>query len=149
MFRYHGPGCYRLLNDYKETIYVGVAKDIDTRFNQHFRWKNSHLKNTNAIKETAKFEIIKTESNGVALDLEQYLINKYKPKYNKRDKSHNINSKVTSNTERYENLEMWQTYYKIREFDEEKIKLTKKQSIMVILAMYLFFISIIILFLKS
>lgn len=60
-------------------------------------------------------EVTKTDSYGKALDLEQYLINKYKPRYNKRDKSHNINSKVVKDEEEYDKLEHWRMYYKFKE----------------------------------
>lgn len=72
-----------------------------------------------AYTKTAKVEIIKTKSYGQALDLEQYLINEYKPKYNKRDKSHNINSKVVANEEYYRKLENWQLYYELQKLYKE------------------------------
>lgn len=148
MLKYTGPGCYRFLNDLEQVIYVGKSKNINRRFDQHFRWKTSHLNKTNAIEETARFEIIKTENNGVALDLEQYIINKYKPKYNTSDKDHNINSKVTSNPEYYESLEKWQLYYKMRDFDKDKIITTRRQNKLALIATFIFFIASILMILR-
>ena len=90
--KYKGPGCYRFINEYGKVIYAGSAKNIDRRVNSHFS-KSGHLPKE-CYQSVAIVEVTKTESYGKALDLEQYLINKYKPRYNKRDKSHNINSKV-------------------------------------------------------
>ena len=79
-------------------IYVGSAKNIDKRLKSHFSPKGSNV-DKEAYKNTALVEILKTDSYGKALDYEQYFINKYKPHYNKRDKSHNINSKVVTDEE--------------------------------------------------
>lgn len=81
-----------------------------------------------------------------ALALEQYLINKYKPRYNSKDKDHNINSKVVSNNEFYENLENWKTYYKFKEYDKNKIELNKKQDTIVMAISYIVFIVVILKF---
>lgn len=137
--KYKGPGCYRFIDTTENTIYVGSAKNIHTRLNQHFSNKGSNV-DKEAYKSTARVEIIKTKSYGQALALEQYLINEYKPRYNKRDKSHNINSKVVNNEEEYKKLENWQLYYQLQELDKEKINLTKKQDELIMAVTYLIFI---------
>lgn len=114
--RYRGPGCYRFINEYGKVIYVGSAKNIDRRVHSHFS-KSGHLPKE-CYQSVARIEVLKCESYGKALDLEQYLINKYKPHYNKRDKSHNINSRVVKDEEEYDKLEHWRMYYKFKEFKQ-------------------------------
>lgn len=143
--KYKGPGCYRFIDTTENTIYIGSSKNIHTRLNQHFSNKGSNV-DKEAYKRIALVEIIKTKSYGQALDLEQYLINEYKPRYNKKDKSHNINSKVVHNEEEYKKLENWQLYYKLKELDKEKIYLNKRQDMALILATYAIFIIAIIMF---
>ena len=116
MKKYRGCGCYRFIDELGKVIYVGSAKNIDRRIHSHFS-KSGHLPKE-CYQSVAIVEVTKTESYGKALDLEQYLINKYKPRYNKRDKSHNINSKVVKDEEEYDKLEHWRTYYKFRELKQ-------------------------------
>lgn len=143
--KYKGPGCYRFLDTLENTIYVGSAKNIHSRLNQHFSKKGSNV-GKEAYSKTARVEIIKTDDYATALALEQYLINKYKPKYNKKDKDHNINSKAVVNEDYYEKLENWQLYYELKKLDEEKIDLTKKQDKLVMVVAYVVFFLIIIRF---
>lgn len=108
-----------------EKLYIpGSAKNIDRRIHSHFS-KSGHLP-SECYKSVAMVEVTKTDSYGKALDLEQYLINKYKPRYNKRDKSHNINSKVVKDEEEYDKLEHWRMYYKFKELKpvEDKVPST-------------------------
>ena len=116
MLKYKGPGCYRFINEYGKVIYAGSAKNIDRRVHSHFS-KSGHLPKE-CYQSVAIVEVTKTESYGKALDLEQYLINKYKPHYNKRDKSHNINSIVVKDEEEYDKLERWRMYYKFKELKQ-------------------------------
>lgn len=118
--KYKGPGCYIFIDTTDNTIYIGSAKKIHTRLNQHFSNKGSNV-DKEAYKSTALVEIIKTKSYGQALDLEQYLINEYKPRYNKRDQSPNINSKVVNNEEEYKKLENRQLYYELQKLDKENV----------------------------
>ena len=141
--RYRGSGCYRFLDTLENTIYVGSAKNIDRRLRSHFHGKQGHL-GREVYNQVARVEIIKTDDYATALALEQYLINKYKPKYNKKDKAHNINSKVVANPDTYENMEKWEVYYKLRSLDKEKIDLTKKQDRALVLVAYSMFILLIL-----
>lgn len=117
--RYRGPGCYRFLDTLENVIYVGSAKNIDRRLCSHFNGKQGHL-GREVYNQVARVEICKREDYPSALALEQYLINKYKPRYNSKDKAHNINSKVVANPDVYENMEAWEVYYKLRSLDKEK-----------------------------
>ena len=123
---------------------MGSAKSIDRRLKSHFSSKGSNV-DKEAYKTTARVEILKTDSYGKALDYEQYFINEYKPHYNKRDKSHDLNSKVVKNEDEYKHLESkWKVYWKLKELDTERIKTTKKQDTLVMAISYIVFILVII-----
>lgn len=140
--RYKGPGCYRFLDTLENTIYVGSAKNIDRRLRSHFNGKQGHL-GKSVYSQVARVEVCKCADYPSALALEQFLINKYKPRYNSKDKAHNINSKVVANPDTYESMEKWELYYKLRNLDKEKIDLTKKQDRAVIAIAYVVFFLII------
>ena len=138
--KYTGPGVYRFIDTSNNVIYVGSAKNIDKRLKSHFSPKGSNV-DKEAYKNTALVEILKTDSYGKALDYEQYFINEYKPKYNKRDKSHNINSKVVTDEEAYKHLDnKWKVYWKLRTLDKDRIKANKRNDIIAIAIAYLIFI---------
>ena len=143
--KYKGPGCYRFIDTTENTIYIGSAKNIHTRLNQHFSNKGSNV-GKEAYGKTARVEICKCDDYATALAMEQYLINKYKPRYNKKDKSHNINSKVVANPEYYENLENWQLYYELQKLDKEKINLNNKQDKLMMAVTYAVFVIAILMF---
>lgn len=143
--KYKGPGCYRFIDTTENTIYIGSAKKIHTRLNQHFSNKGSNV-GKEAYGKTARVEICKCDDYATALAMEQYLINKYKPKYNKKDKDHNINSKAVANPEYYNNLEKWQLYYELQKLDKEKIHLTKRQDKLIMAVTYAVFIIAILMF---
>lgn len=145
MIKYKGPGCYRFIDTIENVIYVGSAKNIDRRLKSHFRGKQGHL-GKDTYNQVARVEICKCEDYPSALALEQYLINKYKPRYNSKDKDHNINSKVVANNEIYEKLENWHLYYKLQKLDKEKIHLTNKQDKALMLVTYAVFVIAILMF---
>ena len=127
--KYSGRGEYRFIDTSNNVIYVGSAKNIDKRLKSHFSPKGSNV-DKEAYKNTSRVEIIKTDSYGKALDYEIYFINEYKPKYNKRDKSHNINSKVVTDEEAYKHLDnKWKVYWKLRPLDIDRIKANKKDDL--------------------
>lgn len=140
---YKGYGCYRFLDTLERVVYVGSAKNIDRRLKSHFGGKQGHL-GKDVYDQVARVEICKCEDYPTALALEQYLINKYKPRYNSKDKDHNINSKVVKNNEHYEKLERWHLYYKLKKLDKEKINLTKKQDVALLVVSYVIFIAAIL-----
>ena len=145
MLKYTGSGVYRFLDTMENIIYVGSSKSVDRRLKSHFGGKQGHL-GKNVYSQVARVEVCKCTDYPTALALEQYLINKYKPRYNKKDKDHNINSKVVSNNDFYENLENWKTYYKFKEYDKDKIELNKKQDTVVMAISYIVFILVILKF---
>lgn len=142
--KYTGSGVYRFIDTSNNTIYVGSAKSIDRRLKSHFSSKGSNV-DKEAYKNTSRVEIIKTDSYGKALDYEQYFINEYKPKYNKRDKSHNINSKVVTDEEAYKHLDnKWKLYWKLRPLDKDKIEANKKDDLKAMFIVAVMFILVII-----
>lgn len=145
MIKYKGPGCYRFIDTIENVIYVGSAKNIDRRLKSHFGGKQGHL-GKDTYNQVARVEICKCKDYPSALALEQYLINKYKPRYNSKDKDHNINSKVVANNEIYEKLENWHLYYKLQKLDKEKINLTNKQDKALMLVTYAIFVIAILMF---
>ena len=145
--KYESFGCYRFLDDNARVIYIGSSKNIHRRlFSQHF--KKGHLPQI-CYDSTAKIEIIKTKDYATALALEIYLIDKYVPKFNKKDKRKDLfNATKFDNPEYYENLEKWRLYYTFREFDFNKIEMTKKQNRLALVATLLFFIGTIVYLIK-
>ena len=146
--KYEGFGCYRFLDNQARTIYIGSSKNIHRRlFSQHF--KRGHLPQE-CYNSTAKIEIIKTKDYATALALEIYLIDKYLPRYNKKDKRKDLfNSTKFDNPEYYQKLERWELYYSFREFDFDKIVMTKKQNKLALAITIVFFFSIITYLLKG
>lgn len=146
--KYESFGCYRFLDNQANTIYIGSSKNIHRRlFSQHF--KKGHLPQE-CYNNTAKIEIIKTKDYATALALEIYLIDKYVTRFNKKDKRKDLfNPTKFENPEYYEDLERWELYYSFREFDFDKIVMTKKQNKLAIAITIVFFFSIITYLLKG
>lgn len=143
--KYEGPGVYRFLDSEAKTIYIGKSKNVHRRlFSQHFKKSGvyGHLP-VQCYKDTCKIEIIECKDHAQAVAMEQYLIDKYVPKYNKADKRKDIfNSSYFEDKNRYEQLEKWKLYYTFREFDFNKIHLSKKQNRLSLVATYICFITI-------
>lgn len=100
---------------------------------------------TKCYKDTCKIEIIKCNDHAQTVALEQYLIDKYLPKYNISDKRKDIfNPSKFENKDLYENMEKWKLYYTFREFDKNKIVMTRKQNVLSLIITALFFFGIII-----
>ena len=145
LLRYKGPGCYRFLDELENIIYVGSSKNIDRRLNSHFNGQQGHL-GKDIYSKVARVEICKCDDYPTALALENVLINKYKPKYNTKDKDHNINSKAVKNEELYSKLENWELYIKRKKLNKEKINLNKKQDKMLLVISYAVFIIAILMY---
>ena len=134
-------GIYRFISTDNKVIYTGSAKCLDTRLKQHFSPKGSHLPKE-VYNKTAIVEIIPLESYGDALAAEQWSINHYKPRYNKRDKAKSIDVKIDP---KYDYLDdQWKVYWKLQPLDTEKINTTKKQDTLVMAISYIVFILVII-----
>ena len=97
---------YRFIDSNKRILYVGKTNNLDKRFVQHFR-KNGHLPKE-CYGSVWKIEYIKVDSELNALLLETYYINKYRPKYNKLNKTYRATS--TDNVNLREIKENWKTY---------------------------------------
>lgn len=139
--KYTGPGCYCFKSSQGKIIYIGSSKNIHRRlFSQHFKKNGSfgHLPNI-CYESTCKIEIMKTKDYAEALKAEQILIDIYIPKYNKRDKRKDLFNK-TYDSDIKEN---WKLYHVFKEFDTEKIEISKKQNKLGLVTSYICFIAII------
>lgn len=148
--KYSSFGCYRFLDSAAKPIYIGVSKNIHRRlFSQHFKSNGTHGHlPIECYKSTCKIEILRCKDYAQALALEQFLIDKYVPKWNKKDKRKDIfNSTKFENVNYYEKLENWKLYYTLKEYDFNKIKTSKKQTTLALIITFLFFISTILLML--
>tara|TARA_B100000902_G_scaffold71493_1_gene76977 strand:+ start:890 stop:2725 length:1836 start_codon:yes stop_codon:yes gene_type:complete len=76
------PGVYRMLNDKKEILYVGKAKNLPNRLKSYVAEKNHIIRTERMLSQTRKLEITTTSNESEALLLEANLIKKYKPKFN-------------------------------------------------------------------
>ncbi|NIA01938.1 MAG: excinuclease ABC subunit UvrC [Nitrospirae bacterium] len=78
----HSPGVYRMLNDKKEIIYIGKAKDLSKRVRQYFQKQNHTLKTQKLLEKVVDIKFTAVDSDLEAILLETTLIKKHKPKYN-------------------------------------------------------------------
>ena len=115
--KYESFGCYRFLDNEAKTIYIGKSKNVHRRlFSQHFKKNGTygHLP-IQCYKDTCKIEIIKCKDHAQTVALEQYLIDKYLPKYNTSDKRKDLfNATKFENIDYYKQLEKWKLYYTFR-----------------------------------
>ena len=144
--KYESFGCYRFLDNEAKTIYIGKSKNVHRRlFSQHFKKNGTygHLP-IQCYKDTCKIEIIKCKDHAQTVALEQYLIDKYLPKYNTSDKRKDLfNATKFENIDYYKQLEKWKLYYTFREYDFNKIQMSKKQNRLAIAITFIFFITVI------
>ena len=144
---YKGPGCYRFLDGEARVIYIGSSKNIHRRlFSQHFKKNGGHGHlPIDCYNSVYKIEIMKTNDYPDALKLEQILIDRYVPRYNKRDKRKDLfNNSYDSDIK-----ENWHLYYSFKEYDFNKIELTRKQNKLALAITVIFFFSIITYLLKG
>ena len=77
------PGIYKFLNEDKEIIYIGKAKDLSKRTKSYFsNLKNKTRKLKTLISETRFLDITITSTELEALLLEQHSIKQHRPKFN-------------------------------------------------------------------
>ncbi len=76
------PGCYVMLGESGEIIYVGKAKNLKNRVTQYFYDGVKTDKVMAMVQNVADFYYIITHSEADAFSLENNLIKKHKPKYN-------------------------------------------------------------------
>ncbi len=77
----NNPGCYQMISDNGEIIYIGKAKNLKKRVSQYFLRPQTG-KTQAMVSHVNHFEIIITKSEKEAFILEMNLIQKYLPRYN-------------------------------------------------------------------
>ena len=76
------PGVYKFLDKFKQPLYIGKAKSLNNRLASYFR-VSSRSKKVDKLFHSARFiELSLTNTELESLLHEQYLIKKYKPKFN-------------------------------------------------------------------
>lgn len=76
------PGCYRMLNNQGDVLYVGKAKDLKKRVTSYTQPYRQPIRLQRMIAETATMEFVTTHTEVEALLLEANLIKRYMPRYN-------------------------------------------------------------------
>src|SRR5262249_52432440 len=76
------PGVYLYLNADGDTIYVGKARALRDRVRNYLGPSSGDAKTEALLNETARLEVIVTDSVVEALALENNLIKQRSPKYN-------------------------------------------------------------------
>lgn len=149
IIKYKGYGVYRFLDDYKNVLYIGMTDNIYRRlFQQHFT-KNGHLhKRKKDYNKVARVEYIELNDPADTSGFEMYLIDKYDPLWNDRGKRKSLDILNYNQKEYYESIEKWKTARLFREYDEDKIKVDKRQGRLAIALTYAMFIFLIIYLLK-
>ena len=112
---YKGYAVYRFLDRDKKIIYIGMTNNARRRiYQQHFKDRGSA--GQECYNSTARVDIVKLNNNLECKSLEEYLIDKYRPKFNKRDKTKNPFGTYGS-IEHYDKMEKWHTYRKLKDFN--------------------------------
>ncbi|MGB5465714.1 MAG: excinuclease ABC subunit UvrC [Sedimenticolaceae bacterium] len=76
-----GPGVYRMLNDGRDVMYVGKAKNLRRRVASYFT-RASNRRIASMVAQIRHIEITATHTEAEALLLENNLIKEHKPRYN-------------------------------------------------------------------
>src|SRR5216117_4270292 len=78
-----GPGVYLYKDRANQTVYVGKAKSLRNRVRTYFQLSRDLDERKDQMMDAIDdVEFIMTDTEGEALALENYLIKRYKPKYN-------------------------------------------------------------------
>lgn len=119
---------YRFLDSNLKPIYVGKTNNLDRRFKQHFT--KGHLPKK-CYDSVYSMEYIKVNSELNALLLETFYINKYRPQYNKLNKTYKATSIDDVNLK--EIKDNWKVYKIVNHTLSPKIssprKLTFKENL--------------------
>lgn len=119
---------YRFIDSNLKPIYVGKTNNLDRRFKQHFT--KGHLPKE-CYNSVYSIEYIKVNSELNALLLETFYINKYRPIYNKLNKTYKTTSIEDVNLK--EIKDNWKTYRIVNHNLSPKIssprKLTFKENL--------------------
>ena len=76
------PGVYQMLNEKKEVLYIGKARNLPNRLKSYVSERNHVIRTERMLSQTKKIEITTTSNESEALLLEANLIKKHKPKFN-------------------------------------------------------------------
>ena len=76
------PGIYKMLNEKKEILYIGKAKNIPNRLKSYVSESNLPIRTERMLSLTRKLETTTTTNESEALLLEANLIKKHKPRFN-------------------------------------------------------------------
>ena len=99
---------YRFIDSKDNVIYIGkTCRKLETRIEEHFSDKG-HL-DKQCYKDTYKIEYLKFKTDADSLLVETYLINKYRPQYNKANKS-----KYEGQTIKLDIKEDWKLYKQLK-----------------------------------
>ena len=99
---------YRFLDSKDNVIYIGkTCRKLETRIEEHFSDKG-HL-DKKCYSDTCKIEYLKFKTDADSLLAETYLINKYRPIYNKANKS-----KYEGQTIKLDIKEDWKLYKQLK-----------------------------------
>ena len=125
---YKGYAVYRFLDRDRKIIYIGRTNNAWRRLmNEHF--KPSGHKDYECYNSTARIDIIKLNNNLECKALEEYLIDKYRPKFNKQDKTKNPFGTYGA-IEHYDKMENWKPYRKLKDFNS-KVEKPKNSNLFV------------------
>ena len=75
-------GVYRMLDQNRNILYIGKAKQLRNRLSSYFRGTHSNSRIFSMIKQIRQVEITITHTEAEALLLESNLIKRHKPRYN-------------------------------------------------------------------
>lgn len=114
---------YKFEDIYGNILYIGKTDDINRRIAQHFGGRG-HVRGS-CYMDTARVYFMRFHSDGDSLLMEQYLIGKYDPPYNKLGRSKKRVS-LKLNIE-----EKWSLY---RIFKVQKIPVTKSAILELLLS---------------
>jgi excinuclease ABC subunit C len=77
-----GPGVYKMLDKNGKILYIGKAKNLQSRLRSYFGRSLEEPKTIALVAKILDFESILTQSEAEALILESILIKRFKPRYN-------------------------------------------------------------------
>ena len=132
---------YRFLDSKYNVIYIGkTCRKLESRMEEHFGGKG-HL-DKQWYKDTCRIEYLKFKTDADSLLVETYLINKYRPQYNKANKS-----KWEGQTIKLDIKEDWKLYKQLKLPSRERpINKFKNMIYSLGMSLILFFIILTLLF---